>query len=64
MAGAPTLIAPVPAPESTGWKARLARIAAFLEALAGDQFAAPEVRIRHLEARIVRLEAAAARKEV
>ncbi len=50
-------------PAATGWRAALARIAVFLEALDADHFAAPEVRIRHLEARIAQLEAAA-QKEV
>lgn len=40
-----------------------ARIGAFLEALDGDHFAAPEVRIQQLEVRIARLEAAAALRE-
>ncbi|GEN99816.1 hypothetical protein NSE01_16490 [Novosphingobium sediminis] len=41
----------------------LARIAALLDALDSDHFAAPEVRIERLEQRIARLEAAAAKPE-
>lgn len=40
-----------------------ARIVALIEAIDGDHFAAPEVRIQHLEQRVAQLEAAAARRE-
>lgn len=44
-------------------KSLFARIGAFLEALDGDHFAGPELRLARLEQRIARLEATAAQQE-
>lgn len=60
MASSASAITPKSAPRRPGV---FARIGAFLEALDGDHFAAPEVRIERLEARIARLEAAAEQRE-
>jgi len=60
MASSAAAFAANPAPARQGF---LARIGAFLEALDGDHFAAPDVRIERLEARLARLEAAAAKQE-
>ncbi|WP_421848340.1 hypothetical protein [Novosphingobium sp.] len=61
---APAFAAPsTRAPAFPGFKRLLTRIGAFLEALDGDHFAAPEVRIQRLEQRVAQLESAAARRE-
>lgn len=60
MASSASAITPKSAPARQGV---FARIGAFLEALDGDHFAAPDVRIARLEARVGRLEAAAAKQE-
>ncbi len=51
------------APDMPAWKRLFSRVCRFLEALDGDHFAAPEVRILRLEQRIAQLEQAAAQRE-
>lgn len=63
MANPASALAASSALSQPAWKRLLSRLGQFLEALDGDHFAAPEVRIQRLEQRIAQLERAAAQQE-